>query len=66
MPAANGRFGASGGVARPTLECRTATFRSRPNLCGIPRLRQAAGTLAAIWATVQPLTARNENNNETV
>ena len=22
---ANGRFGASGGVARPTLECRTAT-----------------------------------------
>jgi len=21
----NGRFGASGGVARPTLECRTAT-----------------------------------------
>ena len=25
MPAPNGRFGASGGVARPTLECRTAT-----------------------------------------
>ena len=25
MPALNGRFGASGGVARPTLECRTAT-----------------------------------------
>ena len=25
MPAGNGRFGASGGVARPTLECRTAT-----------------------------------------
>ena len=24
-PADNGRFGASGGVARPTLECRTAT-----------------------------------------
>ena len=38
MPADNGRFGASGGVARPTLECRTATFRSRPNRSGIPRL----------------------------
>ena len=25
MPAPNGRFGASGGVSRPTLECRTAT-----------------------------------------
>jgi len=25
MPAHNGRFGASGGVARPTLACRTAT-----------------------------------------
>ena len=25
MPALNGRFGASGGIARPTLECRTAT-----------------------------------------
>ena len=25
MPAANGRFGASEGVSRPTLECRTAT-----------------------------------------
>ena len=25
MPSPNGRFGASGGVARPTLECRTAT-----------------------------------------
>ena len=25
MPAGNGRFGASGGVSRPTLECRTAT-----------------------------------------
>ena len=25
MPSHNGRFGASGGVARPTLECRTAT-----------------------------------------
>ena len=25
MPADNGRFGASGGVARPTLSCRTAT-----------------------------------------
>jgi len=25
LPACNGRFGASGGVSRPTLECRTAT-----------------------------------------
>ena len=25
MPALNGRFGASGGVARPTTMCRTAT-----------------------------------------
>ena len=25
MPALNGRFGASVGVSRPTLECRTAT-----------------------------------------
>jgi len=25
MPAGNGRFGVSGGVSRPTLECRTAT-----------------------------------------
>ena len=46
MPAHNGRFGASGGVARPTL-CveQPLPLSSAPLL--YPRLRQAAGTLHA-------------------
>ena len=46
MPACNGRFGASGGVARPTL-CveQPLTLSSKP--LRYPRLRQAAGTLCA-------------------
>ena len=45
MPAHNGRFGASGGVARPTLECRTATSALVQTAVESPACRQAAGTL---------------------
>ena len=47
MPAANGRFGASGGVSRPTLECRTATSALVQTAVESPACRQAAGTLYA-------------------
>ena len=43
----NGRFGASGGVARPTLECRTATSALVQTAVESPACRQAAGTLSA-------------------
>ena len=44
---ANGRFGASGGVTRPTLECRTATSALVQTAVESPACRQAAGTLVA-------------------
>ena len=47
MPAPNGRFGASGGVTRPTLECRTATSALVQTAVESPACRQAAGTLSA-------------------
>ena len=47
MAAHNGRFGASGGVSRPTLECRTATSALVQTAVESPACRQAAGTLGA-------------------
>ena len=49
--AANGRFGASGAVARPKVCANLEVYRPSERQWK-PRLRQAAGTLAAIWATV--------------
>jgi len=43
--ASNGRFGASGGVSRPTLECRTVTSALVQTAVESPACRQAAGTL---------------------
>ena len=47
MASHNGRFGASGGVARPTLECLTATSVLVQTAVESPACRQAAGTLYA-------------------
>ena len=56
QPAPNGRFGASGGVSRPTLECRTATSALVQTAVESPACRQAAGTLEA---------SRQAESNET-
>jgi len=48
----NGRFGASGAVARPKV-CANLEVYLPSERQWKPRLRQAAGTLCAIWATVQ-------------
>ena len=45
-PAGNGRFGASGAVARPKGCANLEVLRPSEQQCK-PRLRQAAGTLAA-------------------
>ena len=47
MPAGNGRFGASGAVARLKVCANLEVLRPSERQCK-PRLRQAAGTLAAI------------------
>ena len=44
MPAGNGRFGASGAVARPKVCADFQVLRPSERQCK-PRLRQAAGTL---------------------
>ena len=44
MPAYNGRFGASGAVARPKVCANLEVLRPSEQQCK-PRLRQAAGTL---------------------
>ena len=62
MPALNGRFGASGAVARPKV---CANFEvSRPSeRQWKPRLRQAAGTLTASGGQRSgKQTTRNRNN----
>ena len=46
MPACNGRFGASGAVARPKVCSNLEVFRPSERQWK-PRLRQAAGTLGA-------------------
>ena len=46
MPAYNGRFGASGAVARPKVCADLEVLRPSERQCK-PRLRQAAGTLNA-------------------
>ena len=46
-PAANGRFGASGAVARPKVCANLEVYRPSERQWK-PRLRQAAGTLVAI------------------
>ena len=45
-PAYNGRFGASGAVARPKICADLEVLRPSERQCK-PRLRQAAGTLPA-------------------
>ena len=47
MPADNGRFGASGAVARPKVCANLEVLRPSKRQWK-PRLRQAAGTLPAI------------------
>jgi len=47
-PAGNGRFGASGAVSRLKVCASFQVLRPSKRQCK-PRLRQAAGTLAAIW-----------------
>jgi hypothetical protein len=47
MPAANGRFGASGAVARPKV-CGNLEVSFPSEQQWKPRLRQAAGTLGAM------------------
>ena len=44
----NGRFGASGAVARPKVFANLEVLRSSERQWK-PHLRQAAGTLGAIW-----------------
>ena len=46
MPALNGRFGASGAVARPKVCANLEVYRPSERQWK-PRLRQAAGTLSA-------------------
>ena len=46
MPASNGRFGASGAVARPKVCANLEVLRPSERQYK-PRLRQAAGTLEA-------------------
>jgi len=48
MPATNGRFGASGAVARPKV-CTNLEVLCPSERQWKPRLRQAAGTLSASW-----------------
>ena len=45
--AANGRFGASGGVARPTVRADFQAFAPVRVVVETPACRQAAATLAA-------------------
>ena len=52
MPAYNGRFGASGAVARPKVCANLEVLRPSERQCK-PRLRQAALTLVAICGTVR-------------
>jgi len=52
MPAGNGRFGASGAVARPKVCGNLEVLRPSKRQCK-PRLRQAAGTLG-VMQTRQP------------
>jgi hypothetical protein len=47
MPAANGRFGASGAVSRPKICTNLEVLRPSERQCKL-RLRQAAGTLVAM------------------
>jgi hypothetical protein len=47
MPAYNGRFGASGAVARPKVSTNLEVLRP-PERQWKPRLRQAAGTLCVM------------------
>ena len=49
MPAGNGRFGASGAVARPKVCANLEVLCPSERQCK-PRLRQAAGTLGAMWS----------------
>ena len=47
----NGRFGASGAVARPKVCANLEVLRPSERQCK-PRLRKAAGTLGVIWRKV--------------
>ena len=52
MPADNGRFGASGAVARPKVCANLEVLRPSERQWK-PRLRQAAGTLEAMSGKVR-------------
>ena len=59
----NGRFGASGAVARPKVCANLQVYRPSERQWK-PRLRQAAGTLGASGVTVQR-TEKWKRNTET-
>jgi len=52
MPAANGRFGASGAVSRPKVCADLQVLRPSERQCK-PRLRQTAGTFGAMAAVAR-------------
>ena len=66
-PSANGRFGASGAVARPKVCANLEVLRPSERQWK-PRLRQAAGTLSASRASAVQFgskrTERSDNNRE--
>ena len=49
MPSPNGRFGASGGVSRPTLECRTATSALVQTAVNPPPVAKPLGRYLSFW-----------------
>ena len=64
MPAGNGRFGASGAVARPKVCANLEVLRPSERQCK-PRLRQAAGALEAMRGQTCTLTKEQWKKNHT-
>ena len=60
-PAPNGRFGASGAVARPKVCADLEVLRPSERQCK-PRLRQAAGTLEAMQGKRSAIWKRRKEN----
>jgi len=65
-PAVNGRFGASGGVARPTVCADFQPFAPVRVVVETPACRQAAATLAAISGRHDTVTILKENRYGTI
>ena len=65
MPAHNGRFGASGAVARPKVCANLEVYRPSERQWK-PRLRQAAGTLGASVAKYGGQSCENLNTTTTM